>query len=268
MIPALGVIGCGNMGYALLKGIVNGAEPKYAGIYISDINAARTDLFNREFGAVVGSNQETIAAADIVFLAVKPAQLKEVLTTTRNKWQSKKLLVSIAAGITTRLIEDVMGMEIPVVRVMPNTPCLVAEGVSAVCGGKYASPEHLHMVEAIFSNLGTAIITEEKNLDAVTAVSGSGPGYAYLVAEAMIDAAVNMGLNSEMARELVVNTIKGSMTMLQKTGEHPAVLKAQVSSPGGTTIAGLRQLEGNGIRKAFFTAVENAYQRSVELGKQ
>lgn len=268
MIPALGVIGCGNMGYALLKGIVNGDEPRYSSIYISDINAARTDLFNREFEAVIESNRETVANADIVFLAVKPGQVKEVLTTTREQWQPHKLLISIAAGISTQLIENVIGSEIPVVRVMPNTPCLVAEGVSAVCGGKYATPEHLQLVEAMFNNLGLAIIIEEKYLDAVTAVSGSGPGYAYLVAEAMIDAAVNMGLSSEIARKLVVNTIRGSMTMLQKNCEHPAVLKAQVTSPGGTTIAGLRQLEENGIRKAFFAAVESAYERSVEQGKQ
>jgi pyrroline-5-carboxylate reductase len=268
LTPSLGVIGCGNMGYALMKGIVNGHQPKYANIYISDVNAVRTDLFVHEFEALSRSSRETVAAADVVFLAVKPGQIKEVLTTTRNEWQPNKLLISIAAGISTQLIENIIGNEIPVVRVMPNTPCLVAEGVSAICGGKYASLNHLQLVESILNNLGLVIITEEKYMDVVTAVSGSGPGYAYLVAEAMIDAAVNMGLNAETARKLVVDTIKGSMTMLQKTGEHPAVLKTQVSSPGGTTIAGLRQLEENSIRKAFFAAVESAYERSVELGKQ
>ncbi|HEX3010838.1 MAG TPA: pyrroline-5-carboxylate reductase [Syntrophomonadaceae bacterium] len=268
MNPALGVIGCGNMGYALIKGIVNGHEPKYSNIYISDINTVRTDLFSHEFAALSGSNQETVASADIIFLAVKPGQIKKVLTDTRNQWKPNKLLISIAAGISTDIIENAIGIQIPVVRVMPNTPCLVAEGVSAICAGKYASAENLQLVEALLNNLGLAVIIEEKYMDAVTAVSGSGPGYAYLVAEAMMDAAVNMGLNGEMARKLVVNTIRGSMTMLQKTNEHPAVLKAQVSSPGGTTIAGLRQLEQNGIRKAFFDAVESAFERSVEQSKQ
>lgn len=268
MAPSLGVIGCGNMGYALIKGIANGHESKYSNIYISDINTARTDLLIHEFGAVSKSNYEIVASADIIFLAVKPSQVKEVLTNSRNEWQPNKLLISIAAGISTDFIENVIEKKIPVIRVMPNTPCLVAEGVSAICAGKYASPDHLQRVETMLNNLGSTIIIEEKYMDVVTAVSGSGPGYAYLVAEAMIDAAVNMGLNGEMAKKLVVNTIRGSMTMLQKTNEHPAVLKAQVSSPGGTTIAGLRKLEQNGIREAFFAAVESAYVRSVELGKK
>jgi pyrroline-5-carboxylate reductase len=267
LTPALGVIGCGNMAYALVKGIVNGDGVRYENIYVSDVNDTRTDLFNREFGAKVVSNSGVVAAADITFIAVKPAQVQDVLITTRDQWQPGKLLVSIAAGIPTRLIESILGQKIPVVRVMPNTPCLVAEGVSAVCGGSYASSGQLQLVEGIFSNLGLAVILEEKYLDAVTAVSGSGPGYAYLVAEAMIDAAVSLGLSQEMASELVINTIRGSMTMLLKTHEHPAVLKAQVTSPGGTTIAGLRQLEENGIRKAFFAALEKAYERSVELGQ-
>lgn len=267
MKKALGFIGCGKMAYALLKGITNMPEAQYASIYVSDIDIKRTELFASEFGCITGDNAETVSAADVIFLAVKPGQVKSVLEATCDCWDNQKLLISIAAGISTRLIENTLGMEIPVIRVMPNTPCLVAEGVAAISGGKYALPAHLDMVQQMLDNLGMAFVIDENYMDAVTAVSGSGPGYAYLVVEAMMDAAVQVGLNSELARQLVVNTIKGSMTMLQQTGEHPAVLKAQVCSPGGTTIAGIRELEGKGIRKAFFAAIEKAYQRSIEQDK-
>lgn len=267
MIPSLGIIGCGNMGYALLKGIKSSKTQNYAEIFASDINPVRSELFQTEFGAVSTNTEQTVSLADIIILAVKPAQVKQILNLTRKHWQTEKMIISIAAGITTQFIETQVGIEIPVVRVMPNTPCLVAEGVSAISGGKYCTEDHTELVQNMFTKLGTTVIVEENYMDAITAVSGSGPGYAYLVAEAMIDAAVNIGINSELARQLVVNTIRGSMTMLLETGEHPAVLKSNVSSPGGTTIAGLRQLEQNGVRKAFFAAIEKACEKSIELGK-
>jgi len=152
------------------------------------------------------------------------------------------------------------------VRVMPNTPCLVGEGVIAIAGGHHASLADLQLVQAMLDRVGISIILEESYMDAVTAVSGSGPAYAFLIVEAMMDAAINLGLSSDISRRLVLQTLKGSITMLEKTGDHPAVLKAQVTSPGGTTIAGLRELEAGGIREAFFAAMEKAWQRSMKLG--
>jgi len=265
-MPAkLGIIGCGKMGYALLKGISDGSSD-YKAIYACDTSVERTNVFVQEFRAVQADKPQLIADADIVILAVKPTQVKEVLAGTEGLWNTDKLLISIAAGIKTSTIETELGKPIPVVRVMPNTPCLVGEGVSAVSAGTYAKQSHLKLVQAMMSRVGLTVIIDEVYMDAVTAVSGSGPAYAFLLVESMIDAALNLGLSSETARCLVLQTLKGSITMLEQTGEHPAVLKAQVTSPGGTTIAGLRELEAGGIREAFFAAIERACQRSIELG--
>lgn len=267
MKPVLGIIGCGRMAYALVKGIYEDAGNNYAEIWASDPDPNRTGLFAREFGAQAGNNYDTVVASDVVLLAVKPGMVNTILDETRSAWNESKLLISIAAGISTLTIEQKLGVEIPVVRVMPNTPCLVGEGASAISAGQNAGANHLALVQQMLNSVGISVLIDESYMDAITAVSGSGPAYAYLVAEAMIDAGVQAGLSSEMARQLVIHTIKGSMTMLDKTGEHPAVLKAQVCSPGGTTIAAVRQLEENGLRKAFFNAVEKARERSIELGQ-
>jgi len=265
-MPAkLGLIGCGKMGYALLRGITQ-SSGRYEEIYICDTDGERSQLFVGEFGAIPASKQELIVNSDIIILAVKPTQVKSVLMGTQSLWDTNKLLISIAAGIKTSTLEQLLGQAVPVVRVMPNTPCLVGEGASAVAGGSSARPNDVQLVQTMLEQLGLAIIVDEVYMDAVTAVSGSGPAYAFLVVEAMMDAALSAGLSSDIARRLVIQTIKGSLAMLEKSGEHPAVLKAQVTSPGGTTIAGLRELEAGGIRESFFAAIERACQRSVELG--
>ncbi|MDD4801845.1 MAG: pyrroline-5-carboxylate reductase [Syntrophomonas sp.] len=265
MRDRLGIIGCGRMAYALLKGIDSGSAA-YSAVYACDTYRERTELFASEFNAVPVSASDLVAACDIIILAVKPDQIKTVLSATSDRWNNEKLLVSIAAGIKTEVIENALKEPVPVVRVMPNTPSLIGEGASAIAAGRYAGSADLNLVQTILSRVGTAIIIDEVYMDAVTAVSGSGPAYLFLVAEAMMDAALALGLNSDVARRLVVQTLKGSIAMLEQSNEHPAVLKAQVTSPGGTTIAGLRQLEAGGIRESFFAAIEKACQRSKELG--
>lgn len=265
MSVALGIIGCGKMGYALLKGITQDSREDNI-IYACDTASERTQLFVQEFKAIPATQQQLVADADIIVLAVKPAQVKRILAETTSAWNHEKLLISIAAGIKTASIEKELGKPVRVVRVMPNTPCLVGEGVSAIAGGKYAGPADLQLVQTMVERLGLSVILDETYMDAVTAVSGSGPAYVFLLVEAMMDAALNLGLSSEISRSLVLQTLKGSLSMLAKTGEHPAVLKAQVTSPGGTTIAGLRELEAGGIRESFFAAMERACQRSIELG--
>lgn len=265
MAKKLGVIGCGKMAYALLKGICQDPTT-YDAIYACDISSERTELFAHEFSAILLTPNELVVNADIIILAVKPGQIKMLLAETRCSWDKDKLLISIAAGIKTAMIEKELATPVSVVRVMPNTPCLIGEGTSAVTAGRYASPADLNLVQAMLSRVGMSVIIDEVYMDAVTAVSGSGPAYVFLVVEAMMDAALHLGLNSDMARQLVLQTLKGSISMLEQTGEHPAVLKAQVTSPGGTTIAGLRELEAGGIREAFFAAMERACQRSIELG--
>ncbi len=264
MAERLGIIGCGKMAYALLKGISQDSD--YTTIYACDTDSERTELFAEEFDAIPATLTDLVTNADIIIMAVKPGQIRTVLAETSEIWDQGKLLVSIAAGIKTTSIEEQLAKQVPVVRVMPNTPCLIGEGASALAAGQYASRAHLEIVQSILSQVGAAVIIDEMYMDAVTAVSGSGPAYVFLVVEAMMDAALHLGLNSDLSRQLVLQTLKGSIAMVEQTGEHPAVLKAQVTSPGGTTIAGLRKLEAGGIREAFFAAIEKACQRSVELG--
>ena len=265
MAANLGILGCGKMAYALMKGISSNPSG-YADVYVYDPDEARVCLFVNEFNARPVSPDVVVAGSDIIILAVKPGQVREVLQGTRDQWNENKLLVSIAAGIKIVNIEAQVPEGVRVVRVMPNTPCLVGEGASAIAGGHSASPSDLQTVKAMLEQVGLTILIDESHMDAVTAVSGSGPAYAFLLAEAFMDAALSTGLSSDISRQLVLQTLKGSIKMLEQTGSHPAVLKSQVTSPGGTTIAGLRELEAGGLREAFFAAVEKARLRSIELG--
>lgn len=267
MTWTLGIIGCGKMSYALVKGICRNAGQDMEKILIYDLDETRLRLFENDFKAVSVNEADLIAGSDIIILGVKPNQVKDALSDTKSSWQEDKILLSIAAGIHSSYLEELLSEKVPrVIRAMPNTPCLVGEGMVALCAGSSAGSADLERVSSLFQGSGQAIIVKEHDMDAVTAISGSGPAYVFLVVEAMIDAAVNVGLSSATARELVLQTVKGSILMLEESGEHPALLKQQVSSPGGTTIAGLRELEAHGIRQAFFDAVEAARDRSIELG--
>jgi pyrroline-5-carboxylate reductase len=267
MTWTLGVIGCGKMSHAFLQGICRSVGQDLESICIYDPDESRLRLFEADFKAVTVSKADLIARSDLIILGVKPNQVREALEDTLVYWHEDKILLSIAAGVRSSYLEQLFSDRVPrVIRAMPNTPCLVGEGMVALCAGRSANAADLVRVESLFLASGKAIIVKEQDMDAVTAVSGSGPAYVFLVVEAMIDAAVNVGLSSEVARELVLQTVKGSVLMLEASGEHPALLKQQVSSPGGTTIAGLRELEAHGIRQAFFDAVEAARNRSIELG--
>jgi len=263
----LGIIGCGKMAYAIVKGLNKLSDKQFSNIYINDIDSNRIKIFVDEFGSKLVPPEELVNKADVILLAVKPGQVNTALQATKNAWTSEKTLVSVAAGISTGVIETIVGQKVPVVRVMPNTPCLINQGVIAICGGKYCREQEIEIVNDMFKTMGIVFKVEEKQMDAVTAVSGSGPAYIYLIIESFINAAVNIGMDHNMAHALVMQTIKGGMEMVEYTGEHPAVLRDQVCSPGGTTIAGVRQLEDNGLRKALYNAVEKAYLRSIELGK-
>lgn len=265
MPSKMAVIGCGKMAYALLRGIDRAA---FEAIYCHDIDPARTEIFAAEFGAEPVGLAEAIEEAGIIILAVKPQALSRVMLDSAGLWVPGKLLISILAGVRTSTLENAIGAKTAVIRVMPNTPCLVGQGVSALSPGKAVTAAQMSNAQAMFAQLGVAVAVEERLMDAVTAVSGSGPAYAFLVLEAMMNAAVNVGLDAGLARELVMGTFKGSLAMLEAENLHPAILREQVCSPGGTTIAAVRQLESNGLRKAFFDAIDKAWQRSLELGRQ
>jgi len=267
MTWTLGIIGCGKMAYALLKGICRDTANDLGAIYINEPDSARVSLFVNEFKAIPVSKEELINKSGVIMLAVKPNQVLDVLTETAACWEQGKLVVSIVAGMKTADLENIIAPRaLRVIRVMPNTPCLAGEGMSAICPGSLATHADLQFVRALLESSGRTLIVPEKDMDAVTAVSGSGPAYVFLLVEAMIEAAVNVGLPVDAARQLVLQTMKGSICMLEESGQHPAVLKAQVCSPGGTTIAGVRQLEEGGVRAAFFNAIEAACERSISLG--
>ncbi|MBN2332738.1 MAG: pyrroline-5-carboxylate reductase [Deltaproteobacteria bacterium] len=265
----LGIIGTGNMGRAMIKGLL--ANDDCPRICVYDISAASRKEVEQLFSgalSLASNNNDLASRSDIIILAVKPQVIKEVLAEIAGHLQTKQLLISIVAGVPLAAIEDVVGRRAPVIRVMPNTPALVQRGVSALAAGSSVNEEQQQLAAAIFSRVGKIVNVPEHLMDAVTAVSGSGPAYAFLVIEAMIDAAVNQGLPRDIARTLVIETFSGACAMLQATGQQPMALKDMVTSPGGTTIAGLAELEKQGVRAAFFKAISAACERAHELGSK
>jgi pyrroline-5-carboxylate reductase len=225
------------------------------------------------FGAATGGtttadNVAVLGRADVVFLAVKPQQIGPVLAELRGKVTAGHLVVSIAAGVRLAELAAALGPDARLARVMPNTPCLVGRGACGYCLGQRATAADGRLVDELLRSVGIAFAVEEKLLDAVTGLSGSGPAFAYVVIEALSDGGVRMGLPRQAATALAAQTVLGAGEMVLQTGEHPGVLRDRVTSPGGTTIAGLQALEQGGLRATLMAAVEAATRRSVELGKR
>ena len=262
----LGIIRCGKIAYALAKGMVQKSN-LWKTIFVNDIDQERVNIFKSEFGTIEKALPDLVRDSDVIIMAVKPDQANEVFNQTQGTWTQDKLLVSVMAGVKLATLERLTGNFARVIRVMPNTPCLVNSGITAISRGRTAVDEDVLLVKELFGTVGNTVMVEEKLMDAVTAVSGSGPAYIFLVAESMVNAAVNVGLDIGTARSLVLQTLKGSALLLEISGKHPAVLREEVCSPAGTTIAGVKCLEEAGIRGAFFQAIEEAFRRSIELGK-
>jgi len=265
MTRRLAIVGVGMMGEALARGLLaSGWSP--ADIVVTDAVAARADDVAKSLGCAKASDAKAAAAeASGVLLAVKPQDARGALTELAGALGSSGL-VSIVAGMQTLVIEEVLGPEASVVRAMPNTPARVGKGVTALSSGNNTSDATRELADAVFSAVGPVVWLDESKLDAVTALSGSGPAYVFLVAEALVDAGVALGLPRDVAETLTYATLEGSAKMLRQTGEVPAVLRAQVTSPGGTTAAALAVLESRAVRAAFHEALEAARDRSVELG--
>jgi pyrroline-5-carboxylate reductase len=258
------IFGAGVMGETLLSGLVR------SGRDVTDLSITekRTDHaaeLNAKYGVSVLDNATAAKTADVLVLVVKPQDMDGLLAEIRDHVVPGNLVVSLAAGITTEFLESRLPEGSSVVRVMPNTPALVDQGMAAISPGRHCTPEHLEEAEALLRSCGRVVQVPEKYQDAVTAISGSGPAYIFYVVEAMIEAGVVLGLPRNTSTELVVQTLFGAATMLKETGEHPTVLRERVSSPGGTTVAALRQLDDHKVRAAFITAMEAAAQRSHEL---
>ena len=255
------------MATAMARGLIAAGFSTRNSVRASDVVQAALANFVKETGAQSGaSNADVVKASDIVILAVKPQQMAGLLSEINSVVTAEHLVVSIAAGIPLATLSSALGEERRVVRVMPNTPCLVGAGALAFARGGGATPEDARLVEQLLSTVGIAFEVSEGLLDAVTGLSGSGPAYIFQVIEALSDGGVRMGLPRDIATRLTAQTVFGAAKMVLETGEHPGVLKDAVASPGGTTIAGLQALENGGLRGCLMNAVQAATQRSRELG--
>jgi pyrroline-5-carboxylate reductase len=264
----IGIIGGGNMAEAIIMGLISGGVPARE-LTVAEPLAARRDLLQERFDVTVtADNNDIWTGNDVVILAVKPQVFRQVLKGIPANRTSERTIISIMAGIKTADIEASLPPGARVVRVMPNTPALVMAAASAISSGAHATSADISLTRRIFELVGTVCIVDEKLQDAVTGLSGSGPAYALTFIEALADAGVKNGLSRETATSLAAQTLFGTAKLLLETGEHPAVLRDKVTSPGGTTIAGLHSLENGCFRGAVITAVDAAVARSIELGKK
>jgi pyrroline-5-carboxylate reductase len=264
----LAFLGGGVMASAVLRSLLDKGLLAPAQISVSEIAEGRRQALATFGVRVYAANQEAVKGADVVLLAVKPGVVPEVLQEVGSLLTPAQLVVSIAAGVTLRQISDLLPEAVPVVRVMPNTPVQVGEGASAICRGEHATLEHAGLVRQLFEAGGRCVEVTEAQIDAVTGLSGSGPAYVCLIIEALADGGVRMGLPRDVALTLAAQTLLGSAKLVLDTGEHPAVWKDRVATPGGTTIAGLAALEEAGVRSGLIRAVEAAARRSAELSKK
>ncbi len=266
--PNIAFLGAGNMAEALIAGIVKAKLAESDSLLATDISPTRLEVLKNRYHIQAGShNLDAVLWADVIILCVKPQVMDEVLGEIQSGLSEKQLVISVAAGIPIKGIQAVIGKTIPLVRAMPNTPAVIQEGVTALAGCRGLSSELLNFAQSLFGAVGKVVVVDESLMDAVTGLSGSGPAYVYLAIEALIDGGVRVGLPRNIAHILAVQTVLGAAKMVRETGEHPAVLKDRVTSPGGTTIAGLQRLEEGGLRATLIEAVEAATHRSSELGK-
>ena len=259
-------LGAGNMAEALVKGMLQARICSAGNLWVTDVLVDRTNYFHAAYG-VSGSNDSrtVVHDANLVVLSVKPQVIGDVLEEVKDVLNKDAAVISIAAGTSTARIEDALGDSPRVVRVMPNTPALVGQGAAAVCGGRWATPDDLRVAEAMMSAVGLAVRVDEKDMDAVTALSGSGPAYVFYLVEAMLAAAATLGLEESMAKDLVYKTVMGAAELLIESDDGPAVLRQRVTSKGGTTAAALAVLNQGRVADAVVEAIEAAWARSREL---
>ena len=264
MADRVAIVGAGKMGEALLSGLLRAGKSTHD-LAVSTRSADRGQGIKDKYGVDVVDNVTAMNGADTVVLAVKPQDMGDLLDEISEHISRDQLVVSVAAGITTDFIERRLGANVPVVRVMSNTPVLVDEAMSAISAGAHAGEEHLVRAEGLLSPVGRTLRVPEGQQDAVTALSGSGPAYFFYLVEAMTDAGILLGLPRAVANELIVQTAIGSAVMLRDSGESPQALREAVMSPAGTTIAAIREMENHKVRAAFLAALEAARDRSREL---
>jgi pyrroline-5-carboxylate reductase len=261
----IAILGAGKMGEALLSGLLR------AGVAPSDVVAAvrgqdRAGALRDSYGIDVTSAAEAAGKADTLVITVKPQDMAALLEEIAPRVKADQLVISVAAGIPTGFIESRLGADAAVVRVMSNTPVLVDEAMSVISPGRRAGEQHLRRTEELLRPVGKVLRIPESQQDAATALSGSGPAYVYFLVESMVDAGILLGMSRASALEMVKQAVFGAATMLRESGEHPVILREAVTSPGGTTISAIRELERHGVRAAFIAAIEAARDRGRELG--
>lgn len=262
------VIGGGKMGSIIAKGLIDRKIVVAGNITVTDIDTARLKFLRSSLKVrAMTDNQKAVTEADVVILAVKPQNMAATLQEIKPSIDKSKVVISIAAGITTKFIEKSLGGKVRVVRVMPNTPALVGEGAAAVATGRFAKTNDVKLTHAIFNAVGISVEVKEKLMDAVTGLSGSGPAYFFLIIEALIEAGMNTGLSRELAKKLAAQTMQGAARLCMHSDKEPAELREMVTSPNGTTFAGLKVLEEKNIRGTLVSAVQAAANRSRELAK-
>lgn len=265
-MTTIAVLGAGKIGEALLSGLLSGGRlPEQ--LMFTERYAERAASLTKQYGVRAVDVPTAVREAEVLVVAVKPQDIDPVLDELAPVITPRNLVVSLCAGLPTSLYARKLPENVPVVRVMPNTPMLVGQAMSVISAGQHASPQHLVLVEEILGTVGEVIRVPESQQDAVTALSGSGPAYFFFLVEAMIDAGILLGIPRNVAEKLIIQSAVGAAAMLAQTGEHPVTLREAVTSPAGTTIMAIRELERHGVRAALLAAIEAARDRSEELGK-
>lgn len=260
-------VGAGNMAEAIVSGMISGGFCAPEKIIMTDVRPERLADLAKEYGVSISTDNRVVKNAEIVLLAVKPQMMTDVLSGIAPVLRRETLIISIAAGIPASKIEALLGGKRRVIRVMPNTPALIGQGASAVAAGANADEADLEVAEAILGCVGLTVRVEEKEIDAVTALSGSGPAYVFYLLEGMLAAAEKMGLDKETARKLALKTVEGSARLMEDSGEDAESLRAKVTSKGGTTAAAVQKLDESGVKPAIVEALLAAQKRSIELSQ-
>jgi pyrroline-5-carboxylate reductase len=261
----IAILGAGKMGEALLSGMLRAGEAP-SGVIAAVRRQDRAEALRDSYGIEVTAAAAAADKAETLVITVKPQDMAGLLEEIAPHVKADQLVISVAAGIPTRHIESRLGEQVAVVRVMSNTPVLVDEAMSVISAGRYATEQHLRRTEELLRPVGKVLRIPESQQDAATALSGSGPAYVYFLVESMVDAGILLGMSRASALEMVKQAVFGAATMLRESGEHPVILREAVTSPGGTTISAIRELERHGVRAAFLAAIEAARDRGRELG--
>jgi pyrroline-5-carboxylate reductase len=262
----LAVLGAGKLGETLIKGLLEARVTEVSNVMVTAGHQHRLDKMRERFG-VAGtlSNKMAAESADIIILSVKPQTVPLVMAEISEALRPSQLLISVAASVSAAFIEKHLLSPVPVIRAMPNTPCLINRGMTGISPGKNASREHLDLAKFIFDSVGRTIVADEKHMDAITGLSASGPAFIYIIIESLAEAGVKVGLPRDVATELAAQTVVGAGTMVLETSEHPAKLKDMVTTPAGCTIDGILELEEGRLRVTLIKAVVKATQRAKEL---